>query len=244
MAQIVSKIDTRSQEFADNRAAMQPLVDDLQATLQRNAAGGSAAARDKHTKAGKLLARERIAALLDPGSPFLELSALAAQGVYGEELPGAGLITGIGRVSGRECMVVANDPTVKGGTYYPLTVKKHLRAQEIAGGERACPASTWSKAAARFCRSRTRCFRTATTSAGYSSIRRGSPRRASRRSPWCTAPAPPAAPMCRPCPITRSSCAIRAACFWAGRRWCGRRPARRSMRSPWAARTCTAAAPA
>jgi 3-methylcrotonyl-CoA carboxylase beta subunit len=132
MAQIVSKLDIRSQEFADNRAAMQPLVDDLRATLQRNAAGGSSAARHKHTKSGKLLARERIAALLDPGSPFLELSALAAQGVYGEPLPGAGLITGIGRVSGRECMVVANDPTVKGGTYYPLTVKKHLRAQEIA----------------------------------------------------------------------------------------------------------------
>src|ERR1700731_3602834 len=133
MAQIVSKIDVRTQEFADNRAAMQPLVDDLRLTLQRNAAGGSAAARDKHSKSGKLLARERIAALLDPGSPFLELSALAAHGVYGQEFPGAGLITGIGRVSGRECMVVANDPTVKGGTYYPLTVKKHLRAQEIAG---------------------------------------------------------------------------------------------------------------
>ncbi|HEV7611010.1 MAG TPA: carboxyl transferase domain-containing protein [Steroidobacteraceae bacterium] len=138
MAQIVSKIDSRSKEFADNRAAMQPLVEDLRSTLQRNAAGGSAAARDKHIKAGKLLARERIALLLDPGSPFLELSALAAQGVYGENLPGAGLITGIGRVSGRECMVVANDPTVKGGTYYPLTVKKHLRAQEIAG-ENALP---------------------------------------------------------------------------------------------------------
>jgi 3-methylcrotonyl-CoA carboxylase beta subunit len=133
MAQIVSKIDTRSKEFADNRAAMLHIVDDLKATLRRNAIGGSAAARDKHIKGGKLLARDRIAALLDPGSPFLELSALAAQGVYGEELPGAGLITGIGRVSGRECMVVANDPTVKGGTYYPLTVKKHLRAQEIAG---------------------------------------------------------------------------------------------------------------
>jgi 3-methylcrotonyl-CoA carboxylase beta subunit len=133
MARIVSKIDTRAKEFAENRAAMLPLVDDLRATLQGNAAGGSAAARDKHTRSGKLLARERIAALLDPGAPFLELSALAAQDVYGEDLPGAGLITGIGRVSGRECMVVANDPTVKGGTYYPLTVKKHLRAQEIAG---------------------------------------------------------------------------------------------------------------
>src|SRR3979490_3265090 len=119
MAQIVSKIDIRTKEFADTRAAMEPLVEDLRLTLQRNAGGGSVAARDKHTQAGKLLARERISALLDPGSPFLELSALAAQGVYGEDLPGAGLITGIGRVSGRECMVVANDPTVKGGTYAP-----------------------------------------------------------------------------------------------------------------------------
>jgi 3-methylcrotonyl-CoA carboxylase beta subunit len=133
MAKIVSKVDMRSQEYAENQAAMQALVGNLRETLRRNAIGGSAAARDKHTKAGKLLARERIEALLDAGSPFLELSALAAQGVYGEELPGAGLITGIGRVSERECMIVANDPTVKGGTYYPLTVKKHLRAQEIAG---------------------------------------------------------------------------------------------------------------
>jgi 3-methylcrotonyl-CoA carboxylase beta subunit len=138
MAKIASKIDPRSHDFAENRAAMLPLVEDLRATLQRSALGGSAAAREKHTKAGKLLARERIAALLDPGSPFLELSALAAHGVYGEELPAAGLISGIGRVSGRECMVVANDPTVKGGTYYPLTVKKHLRAQEIAA-ENALP---------------------------------------------------------------------------------------------------------
>ena len=133
MAKIASKIDVRSKEYAENRAAMQRSVDDLKAVLQRNALGGSAAARDKHTRAGKLLARERITVLLDPGSPFLELSPLAAHGVYGEDLPGAGLISGIGRVSGRECMVLANDPTVKGGTYYPLTVKKHLRAQEIAG---------------------------------------------------------------------------------------------------------------
>jgi 3-methylcrotonyl-CoA carboxylase beta subunit len=133
MAQIVSKIDVRSAEFAANQAAMQPLVENLRATLERNAAGGSAAARSKHSQAGKLLVRERVAVLLDPGSPFLELSALAAQGVYGEELPGAGLVSGVGRIAGRECMVVANDPTVKGGTYYPLTVKKHLRAQEIAG---------------------------------------------------------------------------------------------------------------
>jgi 3-methylcrotonyl-CoA carboxylase beta subunit len=132
MAKIASKIDIRSKEFEENRGAMQRVVEELKSTLQRNAAGGSAAARDKHLKSGKLLARRRIEVLLDPGSPFLELSALAAQGVYADDIPGAGLITGIGRVSGRECMVVANDPTVKAGTYYPLTVKKHLRAQEIA----------------------------------------------------------------------------------------------------------------
>jgi len=133
MAKIASKLDPRAPEFADNEAAMRALVGNLRDTLQRNAIGGSAAARDKHVKSGKLLARQRIEVLLDPGSPFLELSPLAAHGVYGEDLPGAGLITGIGRVSSRECMIVANDPTVKGGAYYPLTVKKHLRAQEIAG---------------------------------------------------------------------------------------------------------------
>jgi 3-methylcrotonyl-CoA carboxylase beta subunit len=138
MARIDSKIDPRSQEFAGNKAAMQGLVANLRELLRRNAVGGTAAARDKHTKAGKLLARERIEVLLDSGSPFLELSALAAHEVYGEELPGAGLITGIGRVADRECMIVANDPTVKGGTYYPLTVKKHLRAQEVAA-ENALP---------------------------------------------------------------------------------------------------------
>jgi 3-methylcrotonyl-CoA carboxylase beta subunit len=138
MAKIASSIDARAPEFAANRAAMAGLVQDLRALLARNALGGSEAARSKHREAGKLLVRERVDALLDPGSPFLELSALAAYQVYDDDLPGAGLVTGIGRISGRPCMVVANDPTVKGGTYYPLTVKKHLRAQEIAG-ENALP---------------------------------------------------------------------------------------------------------
>jgi 3-methylcrotonyl-CoA carboxylase beta subunit len=138
MAKIHSKIDITSGDFAENRGRMQTLTGDLRETLRHNALGGSEAARNKHSQTGKLLVRDRVAALLDPGSPFLELSGLAAEGVYGEALPGAGLVTGIGRVSGRECMVVANDPTVKGGTYYPLTVKKHLRAQEIAG-ENALP---------------------------------------------------------------------------------------------------------
>lgn len=129
---IQSKINTRSQAFLDNAASMQAQVDDLKAQLQKTALGGSQSARDKHTARGKLLPRERVERLLDPGSAFLELSPLAAHGMYDGEAPGAGIITGIGRVSGVECMIVCNDPTVKGGTYYPMTVKKHLRAQEIA----------------------------------------------------------------------------------------------------------------
>jgi len=127
-----SQIDSRSDEFADNRAAMLAQVDALRAKLAAVQAGGGEAACAKHSARGKLLPRERIDALLDPGSPFLELSALAADGQYDDQAPAAGLITGIGRVKGVEVMVVANDATVKGGTYFPMTVKKHLRAQEIA----------------------------------------------------------------------------------------------------------------
>jgi 3-methylcrotonyl-CoA carboxylase beta subunit len=111
---------------------MSALVADLRSKVAGAAEGGEQAARNRHVARGKLLPRERLRMLLDPGSPFLELSQLAALGVYDDEAPGAGIITGVGRVSGRECMVVVNDATVKGGTYYPITVKKHLRAQEIA----------------------------------------------------------------------------------------------------------------
>src|SRR5690606_11414645 len=105
---------------------------DLNERLKRVRLGGPEKARTKHVARGKLLPRDRVDQLLDPGSPFLELSALAANGLYDDQAPAAGIIPGIGRVSGRECVIVANDATVKGGTYYPMTVKKHLRAQEIA----------------------------------------------------------------------------------------------------------------
>src|SRR6478752_2664823 len=113
---------------------MKELVDDLRERLAVARRGGSESARTKHTDRGKLLVRDRVDRLLDPGSPFLELSPLAATGMYGGEnaVPSAGVVTGIGRVSGREVVVVANDATVKGGTYYPITVKKHLRAQAVA----------------------------------------------------------------------------------------------------------------
>ena len=131
-----SDITPRSPDFAANEAAMRALVADLRARVAEVEHGGGKAARRRHLARGKLLPRERVAALIDPGSPFLELSQLAAFGMYDGEVPSAGIITGIGRVSGRECVVVANDATVKGGTYFPMTVKKHLRAQEVARANR------------------------------------------------------------------------------------------------------------
>src|SRR5271163_1859645 len=132
MSVLVSELLTRSEEFRSNAERMQRLVAELREKTSKIAEGGSAAAREKYQTRGKLLVRDRIDLLLDAGTPFLELSALAANGLYGDEVPSAGLITGIGRISGRECVIVANDATVKGGAYYPLTVKKHLRAQQIA----------------------------------------------------------------------------------------------------------------
>ena len=121
-----------SQNFAANKAAMQGLVEDLRGKVALITQGGGAKARERHIARGKLLPRDRVAALIDPGTPFLEFSQFAAYEVYAESIPAAGLISGIGRIGGQECVVIANDATVKGGTYYPLTVKKHLRAQEIA----------------------------------------------------------------------------------------------------------------
>jgi 3-methylcrotonyl-CoA carboxylase beta subunit len=132
MTRIVSRIDAGGADFRDNAAQMQSLVDDLRERLAAAAAGGGEEARAKHLARGKLLPRDRIEALLDPGSPFLEIAPLAAGGMYGDDAPAASLVAGIGRILGRELLVVANDATVKGGTYYPITVKKHLRAQEIA----------------------------------------------------------------------------------------------------------------
>ena len=132
MAVIKSKLKTSSAEFKAAAQAARAQLEELNERLAQARAGGDAAARKKHQGRGKLLPRERVAALLDPGAPFLELSPLAAWEVYSEPVPAAGLITGVGTISGRQCVVIANDATVKGGTYYPLTVKKHLRAQEIA----------------------------------------------------------------------------------------------------------------
>jgi 3-methylcrotonyl-CoA carboxylase beta subunit len=132
MAVIATALESRSDAFRANAERMAALVAELRATVDQVRLGGGEQARQRHLSRNKLLPRDRIRTLIDPASPFLEFSQLAARGMYGEDIPAAGLITGIGRVSGRECVIVANDATVKGGTYYPITVKKHLRAQEIA----------------------------------------------------------------------------------------------------------------
>ncbi|CAG8451893.1 11287_t:CDS:10 [Paraglomus brasilianum] len=137
-ASTLSNVDTNTEEFKENASRMDELVDDLEKLVSRIKLGGGEEARKRHLSRNKLLPRDRINRLLDNGSPFLELSQLAGYKVYDEEVPAGGIITGIGRVEGVECMIIANDPTVKGGTYYPITVKKHLRAQEI-GRENRLP---------------------------------------------------------------------------------------------------------
>ena len=132
MQALKSQIDTRSEEFRANAQRLRQAVDDLRAKAAQVALGGGEVARARHEARGKLLPRDRVEHLLDPGTPFLEIGQLAAMGMYDDEAPSAGIVTGIGSVMGRECVIVANDATVKGGTYYPITVKKHLRAQEIA----------------------------------------------------------------------------------------------------------------
>jgi len=136
MPVIESKLNPRSEDFRANAAAMEAIVADLKAKVAKLAEGGGAKAREKHLARGKLLPRDRVNELLDPGTPFLEFSQLAAYGMYNDDAPGAGVITGIGRIAGVECVIVCNDATVKGGTYYPVTVKKHVRAQEIAAENR------------------------------------------------------------------------------------------------------------
>ncbi len=132
MTVLHSEIDRASEAFARNAETMRALVADLKGKLQVVAGGGGEVAQKRHISRGKMLARDRVDLLIDPGTAFLELSPLAAFGLYGGDVHAASIVTGVGRIAGRECVIVANDATIKGGTYYPLTVKKHLRAQDIA----------------------------------------------------------------------------------------------------------------
>src|SRR5580658_3061199 len=127
---IQSGLDISSSDFARNAEAMRTLVAELRLKLEEVAGAGGEASRARHTARGKMLARQRVDLLIDPGTAFLELSPLAAFGLYGGDVHSASIITGVGRIAGRECVIVANDATIKGGTYYPMTVKKHLRAQD------------------------------------------------------------------------------------------------------------------
>ena len=136
MPKINSQINTGSEEFRANRAAMQALAADLAQKRAITAEGGPKSSRDRHVARGKLLPRDRVMRLIDPGSPFLELSQMAAWDMYGGDIHGAGVITGVGRVSGRECVIVCNDATIKGGTYYPLTVKKDRKSTRLNSSHR------------------------------------------------------------------------------------------------------------
>ena len=177
-----SQAKPSSPEFRDNREHHLKSIEQIASHVAAAKRGGGEEACARHHKRGKLLPRERIDAIVDPGAPFLELSTLAAHGLYDGAAPSAGVVTGVGLVEGREVMIVANDATVKGGTYFPMTVKKHVRAQEIALENNACRASTWSTRVARSCRCRTRSSPTATTSGASSTTRRRCRRRASPRS--------------------------------------------------------------
>ena len=187
--------DPGSDAFARNQADNAELAAQLRNKLEQVRLGGPEQARKRHTARGKLLPRDRVDTLLDPGSPFLELSPLAADGLYDGDAPAAGITTGVGRVSGRECVIVANDATVKGGTYYPVTVKKHLRAQEVALHNNL-PCVYLVDSGGAFLPRQDEVFPDREHFGRSSTTRRPCPSAASRRSPPCSAPAPPAAPTC------------------------------------------------
>ena len=208
MPVIEDLVNRRSDAFLRNRDAMQGLVGELADRVAKAALGGSEAARARHLSRGKLLPRQRLALLLDPGSPFLELSQLAAFGLYNDEVPGAGLIAGLGRISGRQCLVVANDPTVKGGAYFPMTVKKHLRAQAIAR-ENDLPCVYLVDSGGAHLPNQDEVFPDRIISDAFSSIRRIFRLRAFRRSQSSWVRLPRGAPISRPWRTRQSWCATR-----------------------------------
>ena len=184
MSALVSRVDPRSDSFEPTRRRCARWSRTCSARCTRSSRAATSARASATWRAASSCPGSASGACFDPGSPFLELSQLAAFGMYDDEVPAAGIITGIGRVAGRECVVIANDATVKGGTYYPLTVKKHLRAQDIARENRLPCIYLVELRAAPTCRARTRCFPIATTSAGSSITRRPCRRPAFRRSRW------------------------------------------------------------
>ena len=196
MSLIASRMDAGSADFRENAGAHGALVAELKRRQSLAAAGGGEEARAKHVARGKLLPRDRVETLLDPGTPFLEIAPLAAYGMYGDDAPAAGIITGIGRIPGREMRGGRNDATVKGGTYYPITVKKHLRAQEIAL-ENRLPCVYLVDSGGAYLPLQDEVFPDREHFGRIFYNQADCRPRASRRSPWSWAPAPPAAPTCR-----------------------------------------------
>ena len=184
MTVLRSRVDTGSAGFRANSERNRALAEQLRALTAQLALGGDERSRARHTARGKLLPRERLERLLDPGAPFLEVGLLAGYELYDDWPPGAGIIVGVGRVAGKPCAIVVNDATVKGGTYYPIAVKKHLRAQEIAAENHLPCIYLVDSGGGPFCPCKTGCLRTGTTSAASSTTRRTCPRTAFRKSRW------------------------------------------------------------
>ena len=182
MPALTSSVSSSSDAFKANAEKMRELVADIAGKAVTVEQGGSEESRKRHVSRGKLLPRERLAQLLDFGSPFLEIGQFAAHGMYGEDIPGAGMIAGVGRIEETECVIVVNDATVKGGTYYPVTVKKHLRAQEIAA-QNNLPCIYLVDSGGANLPTRTRFFPTASISGASSTTRPTCRRPASRRLP-------------------------------------------------------------
>lgn len=218
MARLSSSIITSSTEFRRNYAASKARIAEFEA--RQRAARWDRPARDveRLAKQGKLLPRQRLEALLDPGTPFLELSSLAANMAYDGESPGASSITGVGVISGREVMLHADDSSIKGGAWYPHTVKKIVRCLDIAL-ENHLPVVHLCDSAGGFLPLQSALFPDKQMADASSATSRCSASRASSNSRWCSVTAPPAAPTFRPCPTTRSSCAAPVRCSSPGRRW-------------------------
>ena len=226
MDRLPSRFSPNTEEATARRAANLALVEELQERLAHARAGGSPRAVERHRARDKMLPRERIEAIIDPGTAFLETSPLAANGLYDDGAPSAGIVTGIGVVHGRECLFVANDATVKEGSYFPMTVKKHIRAQVIAH-ENHLPCVYLVDSGGAFLPMQDEVFPDIDHFGRIFEIKRKCPRTASRKWRPSSAPARPVAPMCRPCPMNRSSSRATARFSSPVPRWSRPPPAKR-----------------
>ena len=226
-------INPSSEEYQQNAAALRARTDELCALCETIKQGGGDKAKQKHLARGKILVRDRIDLLLDHGSPFLEIGMLAGYEVYDSPLPAAGLVAGIGWIKSRPCMIIANDATVKGGAYYPLTVKKHLRAQAIAAGNRL-PCLYLVDSGGAFLKGQDEVFPDREHFGRIFIIKPTCLRTASRKLPLCLVLALPAAHTFPPWPMKQLSSKVREPSIWLVRLWCAPPPAKSPIRKPLA----------